>query len=112
MPEDWLTRWEEGRIGWHEAEGNSALRKFWPRLPAGSRVLVPLCGKSSDLLFLAREGCDVTGVELSDIAAKAFFEENELAYSSERHGGGAVYRSHELNLTVVCGDPLVLAQVL
>ena len=21
MPEDWLTRWEEGRIGWHEAEG-------------------------------------------------------------------------------------------
>jgi thiopurine S-methyltransferase len=39
-------------------------------------VLVPLCGKSGDLAFLAAQGHHVVGVELVESAARAFFEEH------------------------------------
>ena len=68
MTEDWLGRWDQGRIGWHEAAGNEGLKSHWPELPDGSSVLVPLCGKAPDLLWLAKRGHVVVGVELSDIA--------------------------------------------
>ncbi len=34
----------------------------------GRRVLVPLCGKTPDLLWLAEQGNEIVGVELSEIA--------------------------------------------
>lgn len=44
-------------------------------------VLVTLCGKTLDLLWLCEQGHEVTGVELVEVAAKEFFEENNVAYS-------------------------------
>ena len=44
MSEPWVERWQEGRIGWHEALGNKSLKKYWKA--RDKRVLVPLCGKS------------------------------------------------------------------
>lgn len=103
MKEDWLTRWQEGRIGWHEAAGNAALHAYWPALPAGSRVLVPLCGKSLDLKWLADRDLDVTGVEMSALAIEAFFDEQQLEYA--RHGGPqGRYVAKETTITLVCGD--------
>ena len=104
MNAEWLDRWERGQTGWHEAGGNSALRKFWPGLAAGSRVLVPLCGKSADLLWLAGQGCDVTGVELSEIAVRSFFAEARIEYEVETGGGLSKFRSLQHQLTIVCGD--------
>jgi thiopurine S-methyltransferase len=101
---DWLSRWEQGKIGWHETQGNPGLRKFWPKLDQGSRVLVPLCGKSPDLLWLAEQGCDVTGVELSEIAAEDFFNEAGIRFEQEMHNGQSWYRGVEKNITIVCGD--------
>jgi thiopurine S-methyltransferase len=104
MTRDWLSRWENGHTGWHQAGGNSALRKFWPQLGSGSRVLVPLCGKSSDLLWLAGQGYKVTGVELSEIAVRAFFDESGLSFKLEEAGGLKWFRCLEHSVTVVCGD--------
>ena len=104
MAEDWLSRWQEGRIGWHEAGGNAALRKFWPNVASGRRVLVPLCGKSSDLLWLAKQGLDVTGVELSEIAVRAFFEEAELHFETRDSDELRWFRCREARITFVCGD--------
>jgi thiopurine S-methyltransferase len=101
---DWLSRWEQGKTGWHEAQGNAGLRKFWPKLDQGSRVLVPLCGKSPDLLWLAEQGCDVTGVELSEIAARDFFNEAGIRFELEIRNGQSWYRGVEKNITIVCGD--------
>ena len=101
MNDDWLQRWQIGRIGWHEAEGNKSLRRHWDA--SGKRVLVPLCGKSKDLLWLAREGNEVVGVELSEIAAKAFFEENGIAYSREE-GELPAYVAEDGRITIYCGD--------
>lgn len=104
MNAEWLDRWERGQTGWHEAGGNSALRKFWPGLAAGSRVLVPLCGKSADLLWLAGQGYDVTGVELSEIAVRSFFAEAHIPFEFETVGGLLRFRSLQNALTIFCGD--------
>lgn len=104
MSEDWKSRWEEGRIGWHEADGNSALRKYWPTPGNGERVLVPLCGKSPDLLWLAQQGHDVTGVELSEVAVRAFFVESSLEFAAIEAGGFLVFKCASPRITLVCGD--------
>jgi thiopurine S-methyltransferase len=102
--EEWLARWESGQTGWHQQDGSSALRKFWPGIAAGSRVLVPLCGKSADLLWLAEQGCDVTGVELSEIAARAFFAEAHIPFTEHSYAGFRHFRGEEHNISIACGD--------
>ena len=91
-PDFWKARWAEDRIGWHQADGNVNLREYW----RGScrRVLVPLCGKSPDLLWLADRGHDVVGIEISEIAVAAFFDENALAYTVDDAGLTRVHMSN------------------
>jgi thiopurine S-methyltransferase len=102
--EEWLERWKSGHTGWHEAHGNTALHKFWPRLAAGSRVLVPLCGKSVDLLWLEQQGLDVTGVELCEIAVRAFFAESGITFDIETGDGLPKFRARGRRLAIHCGD--------
>jgi len=104
LTDEWLARWESGNTGWHETSGNRALRKFWPGLTGGARVLVPLCGKSPDLLWLSQQGCDVTGIELSEIAARAFFNEADISFETLADGDLQWFRSVEHQLAIVCGD--------
>lgn len=104
MTEDWLARWEQGRTGWHEAGGNSGLRNYWPDLPQGSKVLVPLCGKTPDLAWLENRGLEVTGVELSPLAAEAFFSDIGLRYSVFHDDDFRVYTASDRNITIYCGD--------
>jgi len=101
MTEPWLERWREGRTGWHEADGNANLRVHWQM--AGGRVLVPLCGKSVDMLWLEARGHDVVGVELSPIAAREFFDENGIRFSFQ---GGRMpeYVASDRRITIRCGD--------
>ncbi|MEJ2602189.1 MAG: thiopurine S-methyltransferase [Gammaproteobacteria bacterium] len=100
----WLERWEEGRTGFHQAEVNPQLERWWPQLglPAGSRVFVPLCGKSHDLTWLAGCGYRVVGNELSPLAIAAYYDEAGIV-PARRHAGGFQLWSHGL-VTIVCGD--------
>ncbi len=84
----WLVRWGDGRTQFHQTRINSRLQKYWPGfgLAEGATVLVPLCGKSLDMLMLREQGCQVVGVELSEVAAKAFFDENQLTYEVSKNG--------------------------
>lgn len=75
----WQNSWDTGKIGFHEAEPNPFLVKYMDRLRENGpalRALVPLCGKSEDLVVLANAGFEVVGVELVRQAATAFFEEH------------------------------------
>lgn len=76
----WLQKWQEGQIGFHRHDVMPLLQKHWPslQLPPDSRVLVPLCGKSLDMHWLAAQGHRVLGVELSPLAVTQFFEEAGL----------------------------------
>ncbi|MBK8694024.1 MAG: thiopurine S-methyltransferase [Deltaproteobacteria bacterium] len=77
-PDFWESRWREGQIGFHEGAPNVFLNEHVAKLGASRRVLVPLCGKSEDLAFLAARGHAVVGVELVDDAVRAFFAEHGL----------------------------------
>jgi len=76
----WHERWTSNRIGFHRPSFNPGLIRYWPQLglAAGSRVVVPLCGKSLDMLWLRDQGFRVAGIELSPLAVEAFFSENNL----------------------------------
>ena len=78
--EFWHNRWKTQQIGWHRAIYNDLLLKHWPSInaPEGGQVLVPLCGKSLDMLWLAEQGYNVVGLEMVEQAVQAFFEENKL----------------------------------
>ncbi len=73
--EFWQQRWREGRIGFHREQVMPLLEKHWRALalPKGSRVFVPLAGKSLDMAWLAAQGHRVLGIELSRIAVEQFF---------------------------------------
>lgn len=108
MAEAWLERWREGRIGWHEDAGNASLQKHWRA--SGRTVLVPLCGKSVDLLWLAAQGNRVVGVEVSQLAVEAFFAEQQLDFTVS---DGPLQRFEALgaDITILCGDFMELAGV-
>lgn len=85
----WLNKWDEMKIGFHQSEINPYLTEFLPRLELthDSVVFVPLCGKTLDMIELAKH-CHVIGVEFSEKAVLQFFEENNLKYevaSEEKH---------------------------
>jgi len=79
-PEFWHKRWQEGRIGFNQSMVNPLLTEYIDHLDlaAGSRVFVPLCGKSIDIVWLATQGYDVVGVELVETAVQAFFAEQNI----------------------------------
>lgn len=103
-PDFWHQRWLKGETGWHQEEINPHLQAFWPPLgiTAGARVLVPLCGKSRDLLWLAGEGYCVLGVEISPPGVEAFFAENSL--SPEIIDAPPFRRYRVDDLEILCGD--------
>lgn len=78
--EFWLERWEDGIIPFHQETINPDLMMYWPALDIspGATVFVPLCGKSLDMLWLAKQGFHVVGIELSEIAVQEFAKENNL----------------------------------
>lgn len=108
MEEQWLERWQIGRIGWHEAEGNLKLRKHW-RL-TGRKVLVPLCGKSADMKWLSDQGNEVIGVELSHLAIEAFFAEQALDFTVQ-DGELRTYQAVDAAITIYCGNYFELKTV-
>ncbi len=100
----WLERWREGQTFFHQQRITPLLQKFWPALslPAGSQVLVPLCGKSLDMLWLAQQGHRVLGIELSPLAVEQFFQENQLQAATHDSALGKHYVSG--NIEIICGD--------
>ena len=103
-PKFWQERWAHNQIGFHLPEVNPYLLRYWPSLTLaqGAKVLVPLCGKSLDLMWLASNGYHVLGVELSEQAVEAFFNEQNLTPRITRHGVFKVYQADLIE--VWCGD--------
>ena len=80
----WLERWKQNRIGFHESAVNRHLQSYIDQfsLAPGAGVFLPLCGKAHDIAWLAEQGYDVTGIELSALAIEEFFEEHKLRYQT------------------------------
>ncbi|ELB2101325.1 thiopurine S-methyltransferase [Vibrio parahaemolyticus] len=76
--EFWHSKWASNQIGFHLEDVNPLLSAYWHHAnpKRGDKVLVPLCGKSEDLVWLATKHDFVEGVELSQIAVRSFFAEH------------------------------------
>lgn len=96
----WESRWRKNNIGFHMEEAYPGLRHHWDSLPVGKSpsVLVPLCGKSPDLLFLEQKGARVTGVEYAEKAVLSFFEEHNRPFEVVTRAGFRVYQSGNIEL--------------
>ena len=99
-PDFWLQRWSENRIGFHQDAPTPLLMEHWPGLglPGGARVFVPLAGKSLDMLWLAAQGYQVLGVELSRQAVEAFFDEHGLTPERRESRYGVHYTAGPIEL--------------
>lgn len=102
--EFWHERWSNNEIGFHLTEANPHLVQYWPSLglPTGSRVLVPLCGKSLDMRWLLAQGHRVVGVELSAKAIEEFFAEQGFEFTLQEQGAFVRYSTDRLE--ICCGD--------
>jgi len=100
----WLQLWRDRQTDFHQETTNHFLARFWPGLNCvyGSRVFVPLCGKSLDMIWLAKQGHEVIGVELSPIAVKEFFKENHLKPVKQRLKKFDLWKHG--NISILCGD--------
>ena len=103
-PEFWHQRWSENRIGFHQEKFNPQLQGHWSHLgiPPTARVFVPLCGKTLDMLWLANQGHQVLGNEISETACEAFFREQEIPFQVSERPPFRVYSS--ASITLVAGD--------
>lgn len=95
----WIRNWNAGRyskadVSFHKGHVNPHLKKHEAELHLvpGQTVLVPLCGKTLDMAFLAARGLNVLGVEGVERPIQEFSEENCMPISSPRKELGGAYR--------------------
>ncbi|MDO5505119.1 MAG: thiopurine S-methyltransferase [Pseudoxanthomonas suwonensis] len=103
-PGFWIDRWARGRIGWHRDEVTPLLRERWREVQAdkGCRVLVPLCGKSVDMPWLAINGHRVLGVDLAQAGIDAYLAEQQFEPRSEATAAGPMFDAGPVQL--LCAD--------
>lgn len=75
----WTQAWQEGRRGFHRQDFHPSLKLLEEKGIdlSDSRVLIPLCGKSKDLLWFFQRAKLTIGVELSPLAIEEFLAENK-----------------------------------
>lgn len=100
----WHNKWEMDQIGFHQKKPNPLLVKHIDKLQLakGSRIFLPLCGKTLDIAYLLETGYRVVGIELSEIAIQALFQELHLTPEITKIGTLIHYQA--LNIDIYVGD--------
>lgn len=84
--EFWCKIWEEGVIRFHQKDYNSQMVAFFKdRDLTDQSVLIPLAGKTKDILFFLEKGAKVTAVEFCQQAVVDFFTENKIPYTKNEN---------------------------
>lgn len=102
--EFWHGCWGSNKIAFHKSAAHKLLVEYYATATTvnNPRVLVPLCGKSLDMLWLMNQGAFVVGAELSEIAVQQFFSDNQLNYHTEQIGELTAYIGERC--VIYCGD--------
>ena len=100
----WHQKWEKNEIGFHQNEANPLLVKYFSglSLAKGSRIFIPLCGKTRDIAWLLTNGYCVAGAELSKVAIKQLFA--ELGVEPKISSIGKLEHYSATNIDVFTGD--------
>jgi thiopurine S-methyltransferase len=111
----WMQRWIEKNIAFHQKDYNKDLIKYFPLLGLtfdhpNEYLFVPLCGKTLDMIWAWKNGANVLGIELSEIAVKEFFAQNNLPHEIIEEGKFKHFKTlnssadKNAELSVLCGD--------
>lgn len=108
--EYWLNKWQTNDTRWHNDTINQILIDHIDKLnlQPGNHILVPLCGKTRDMLWLADKGFHVIGIELSPIACSDFFKELNVVPKIANEDRFQKYR-HK-NIEIICVDIFKLTE--
>ena len=100
----WHQKWEKNDIGFHLNEANPLLIKYFRELSLaeGSRIFIPLCGKTRDIAWLLNSGYCVAGAELSKKAIEQLFA--ELGVEPKISSVGELERYSATNIDIFVGD--------
>ncbi|XP_029214387.2 probable thiopurine S-methyltransferase isoform X2 [Acropora millepora] len=106
--ETWEQDWTNDNPEFHTNEVNAMLMKQHQEFTGGRknlRILVPLCGKSYDMIWLANQGHSVVGVELIRRGIELFFRDNKLKYcekkvalNAETHG--TIFKANDKDISI------------
>lgn len=77
-PQFWHDCWQHNRLGWHQQKFHPLLQQYADVFAGATGILVPLCGKSLDMVLLAQHA-NVVGAELNAAACLQFFSEQQLS---------------------------------
>lgn len=100
----WHQKWQDNKIGFHEAAPNSLLTANFSKLnlAKASRFFIPLCGKTLDIAWLLGNGYHVVGAELSQVAIEQLFEQLKLEPEISTAGKLTHYKAQ--NIDIFVGD--------
>jgi len=96
----WQHRWQNNEIGFHLSDTNPLLIAHFDamKLSQGSRVFLPLCGKTKDIAWFLSKGMTLVGAELSRLAVEQLFDELGLNPSITSQHGMEVFRSEHIEI--------------
>ena len=108
----WHQRWEKNEIAFHQSKANPLLVEYFHELSLakGSRIFVPLCGKTLDISWLLSNGYRVAGAELSKMAIEQLFM--ELGVQPTISGVGEVDQWTAKHIDIFVGDIFALSRKL
>ena len=98
---DWLKRWDENRIGFHQSNINPYLQKYFDVFSSSeNNIFVPLCGKSLDMIWLSSKAKKIIGVEIAHKAIDGFMKENNLVANMEQKEKLTLYKINNIDFFV------------
>jgi thiopurine S-methyltransferase len=100
----WLKRWKNGEIGFHLDSPHPLMEQCVSGLSSGQTVLLPLCGKSLDMLAMLEQGLSVVGVEIAEQAVEEFFLESQIKYSRRTLAPFDLYQGSRDRVKLYLGD--------
>lgn len=98
----WHQLWESNDIGFHQRAVNPLLAEYFNTLSLaeGSRLFIPLCGKTLDITWLLSKGYCIAGVELNKPAVEQLFSELGIEPKISQLGRLDCYSAENINIFV------------
>ncbi len=100
----WQSRWVKDKTGFHTPEMDPSFLEYWPRYftHKHANVLVPLCGKATEMKWLSDNHYNVTGIEFIQKACTDYFQTFDITPKITHKKGVDIYE-HE-NIRVLNAD--------
>lgn len=108
--DSWKQAWEVNNIGFHKSRAHPLLVQYFTELNLreGSRVFLPLCGKTLDIAWMLSQGYQVIGVEVSQLAIDQLFQELGISPEITEAGKFTIYLAK--NICILNGDVFDLSR--